>query len=95
MSGDKKISNKEVMERLQEYFLKQDPAIIARALAGAMIDFNRFYYIDQISDDEEENLFFRLGKNCQGLQEFIEQFILEGSSKDFDMFKIYTYNSEK
>lgn len=65
-------TNKEVSDKLTEYFLTQDPEVVARILAANMIDLNRLYHFELLEDDERENLFRRLDHNIGQLEEFIK-----------------------
>lgn len=63
-------TNKKVINELQEYFLKQDPKIVARFLANMMIDLNRLYSIEELSENERKCLEFRMEHNIQQLRNF-------------------------
>ncbi len=67
------ISNKEVIDKLVDYFVKQNPKIVARLLANYMIDLNRVCNLNSLSDSENELLLDRLQTNCLSLQKFIEE----------------------
>lgn len=66
------MENKEVIDRLVEYFLTQDPAIVARMFANAIVDLNRVYHIDQLSDSEIACLFDRMEHNREQVIKLIE-----------------------
>ncbi len=68
----KSISNKEVIDRLIEYLLTQDPKIVARSLANAMIDFNRMYHLLDLPLNERNNLLNRIEKNSKEVRRFAE-----------------------
>lgn len=55
-------TNKQVIDELQEYYLKQDPKVIARALANMMIDMNRIHYLELLSSYEKKALNLELNK---------------------------------
>ena len=77
-------TNKEIIDDLQSYFLKQDPTLIARALAGKMIDLNRLIHIDSLEISEKINLLARLHANCAQLKKFIKN----GDSGEFQLHNI-------
>ena len=65
-------SNKEVIEKLTEYFLESDPKVVARTLAGLMIDLNRISNYESLELDEQKNLLDRMALNYQQLHDFVE-----------------------
>jgi hypothetical protein len=65
------MDNKQVIQKLVDYYVTQDPAMVARALANALVDFNRFANLPHLPDEERECLFARLKANCDELQDFI------------------------
>ncbi len=71
------ISNKEVIEKLTKYLLKQDFNIVCRLLAGCMIDYNRLYYFEDLPVDERERLMVRIKANSEQLNKFIENKFIE------------------
>jgi len=75
------ISNKEVIQKLTQYFMNQDKSLVCRLLANAMIDYNRIYNSDILPDDELENLNFRIRQNSNELKKFIDN----GCSCDEDL----------
>jgi hypothetical protein len=74
-------TNKEVIDKLMDYFLKQDPKIIVRALANFLLDFNRIENWDAIPPDEYIRLVERISLNSKSLREFIEKKEHNGSLK--------------
>ncbi len=66
------VSNKEVIHKLQQYFLQQDPAIVARLLAATMIDLHRFNNLDSLDNEETDSLFRRSALNSLQLIEFVK-----------------------
>lgn len=66
------MKNKEVMDRLQKYFMSQKPESVARICASMMIDLNRFYVKDFLSDDEYGHLLERTRHLTQELKKFID-----------------------
>lgn len=66
------ITNKEVIDQLQDYFLKQDPKDVARLLANMMIDMHRVATVCSLPEDEQESLSTRIQINSSTLQEFVE-----------------------
>lgn len=65
------ITNKEVIDKLQQYYMSSDPAIVARALANAVIDMNRIYNIESIQEGEYECLLYRIEMNAKSVQKFV------------------------
>ena len=65
-------TNKQVIQDLKEYFLTQDPKIVAHILAGLLIDLTRLYNLHKLEQDERQNLFFRLDKNIEEIKKFIK-----------------------
>lgn len=77
------MENKEVIEKLTEFYLKQsDFPTIARALSAAMIDYSRFVNVDKLDEEERNSLYARSFLNAKELQRFVkdgwkgEKFIL-------------------
>lgn len=66
-------TNKEVINALQEFFLKQDPKDIARALAACMIDFQRMVNFEKLGSEEKACLQARLLVNVEELQRFAKE----------------------
>lgn len=64
------MNNKEVIGKLIEYYLTQDPKMIARVLANCMVDFNRLTHYQGLSPDELERLEGRLKFNDEALRKF-------------------------
>jgi hypothetical protein len=63
-------TNKEVVEELVKYFLTQDPAIVARLLANAWIDYNRISRSVSLSKEERSCLSYRILMNAQEVARF-------------------------
>ena len=63
-------TNKQVINDLVEYFLTQDPKVVARSLAATMIDLQRIVHIDELPDDERMCLRLRIGANVAALKKF-------------------------
>ncbi len=66
-------TNKEVIDALQDYFLKQDPKDIARVLAATLIDINRIRNYESLEYEEQQCLQFRLDHNLEELRKFIKK----------------------
>lgn len=66
------MDNKEATIILINYLLKQDPKDVARALSACMIDFNRIIHAESLSEDEMNNLFFRIKMNVEELHKFLK-----------------------
>ncbi len=65
-------TNKEIVDALQEYFLQQDPKIVARLLANFFIDFNRLVNIDKLPEMEKFWLRRRIQHNVDQLHKFVK-----------------------
>lgn len=65
-------TNKEVIDKLTEYFITQDKKTIARSLANMMIDLNRIFYLKTLPEDEKALLNARVIANVLSLRRFIE-----------------------
>lgn len=50
------MTNKEVVDKLQSYYLTQDTVTIARLCANYAIDINRFYNFEHLSIEEKFKL---------------------------------------
>lgn len=66
-------TNKELINELQDFFLKQDPSIIARILAGMMIDMNRIMSMDTLGKNEKDCLLVRMEANRNELVRFAKE----------------------
>ncbi len=66
-------TNKEVIDALQEYFLKQDRKKIARALANCMIDIQRFVNFDSLPEHEASLLITRAVANSKEIIDFVKE----------------------
>ena len=64
------ISNKELINRLTDYFMEQDKEAICRSLANAMIDLHRVANADSMGVKEAECLLYRLAHNSKQLMSF-------------------------
>lgn len=71
-------TNKEVIDNLQRYFLKQDMKVITRALANAMIDYYRIAHRSTLPEDELTRLVYRIKKNADQLQKFVKSGFKDG-----------------
>jgi hypothetical protein len=66
------MDNKEVIDRLQAYYLTQDPSVVARALASILIDMNRLKHFGELGDKEAQCLEIRLNLMMDELQDFVK-----------------------
>lgn len=66
------MDNKEAIERLTEYYLTQDPAIICKALASAQIDINRFMTANQLDEKQRKCLIYRSRLLIKEIQKFLK-----------------------
>ena len=87
MSDMKEISNKEIIQNLKEYFLKQEPSDIAACLANLLIDINRILNCDQLEEKERICLAARIHAQFASLHDFVKN----GSS---GKLKIHNFNSD-
>jgi hypothetical protein len=62
----------EIVKRLVEYYLQQDPALIARLLANATIDHYRLENIGEGSEAEIDGLCERLSHNNRNFAAFVQ-----------------------
>jgi len=67
------MNNKDLIDKLQAYLLAQNPEIVARLLANAMVDFHRLYTIEHLPFDEVDCLFQRIEQNAKSLREFSQK----------------------
>jgi len=65
-------TNKEVIEKLTAYYCTQDIAVVSRALACAMIDFNRISHLNSLDKEERDNLILGIKKNAEALKKFVK-----------------------
>jgi hypothetical protein len=68
----KMMENKEVINKLREYFLRNDPEKVAHLCANFMIDLNRFLNINNLSQEERVRLIDRTILNMDQLRDFME-----------------------
>lgn len=91
MKEEKDISNKEVMDRLEAYFLaKSSPQKTARALGALMVDMNRLMVFSELPKFERDNLYARMVLNSKELENFIED-----PSASEQEFNYIVFNSRK
>lgn len=64
------MTNKELIEKLQAYFLKQDPKVVTRILANMYIDVNRWSNSHKLSVREKNLLKLRASLNNMELEKF-------------------------
>lgn len=64
-------TNKEVIHKLKKYFLEQETEVVALALAGLMIDANRWDKYDKLSENEARSLHHRTHMHALSVQGFI------------------------
>jgi len=77
-------TNKQVIDSLTEYFLTQDPRTVCRLLANHMIDAHRMFNFDNLPDPEKECFIFRMKKN----EEYFQKYIESGSSGDIKLHNL-------
>lgn len=65
--------NREIIYKLTQYFLTQDPSIVAKSLACMMIDLNRLKNMHTLGLEEKVSLFARLDANLAELQRFAKK----------------------
>lgn len=64
----KKMTNKEVIENLQSYFLEQDPKVVALLCSHVLMDLNRLYLIKQLDEESQLVLIDRITNNLSIFQ---------------------------
>ncbi len=79
------MTNKEVVDKLQKYFLEQDPKDMARLCANFFLDLNRFYIFDTLNDLEKYHLQWRNKKNMHEVYKFLK--------KESDSFGDLSFNN--
>lgn len=57
------MTNKEMIEKLTNYFMSQDSLLVANSCAHLIIDLNRFYNFNDLSENERNDLFERVSYN--------------------------------
>ena len=77
-------TNKELIQELIDYFLVQDPKIVAKVLAALMIDMNRLMHMDSLDIEEKASLITRMHFNNASLSKFAKN----GPESDFKIFSI-------
>lgn len=80
------MTNKEVINKLTEYYLTQDPKVVCRFLANCMIDINRFLNIDSLPIKEGEQLVERAMINMKAVKEYLKD--PEGNAKPLTLMTI-------
>ncbi len=85
------MNNKAVIEKLQQYYLTQDPKVVARLCANFLIDINRFFNIDNLSHEEEEHLLYRTERNMSQVHSFLKT----GNMDDLELINIPLDEEEK
>ena len=64
------MTNKEVIDKLQAFYLTQDPEKVARICANFAVDLNRFLHVDDLDDDEKEDFLGRIAFNVGEIYKF-------------------------
>lgn len=64
------MNNEILMAKLTEYYLSQPPELVARALAGAMLDICRIRRLSELPEDEIACLLERIDKNANEVYKF-------------------------
>lgn len=67
------MTNKELIEKLVEYFLTQDSKVVARILANQMIDMRRLILLDRLPKEEAASVIKRSLLNMKELERFSRQ----------------------
>jgi hypothetical protein len=78
------MNNKEIIDKLQAYYLTQDPALIARLCACFMIDMNRLITMADLPERELECLLARIKMHSEDLWDFIRN----GPSGDLKLVNV-------
>ena len=84
------MDNKEVIDRLQEYLSKQDPAVVTRMCANLMLDMHRHHNIMYLDRKVRACLRERTRLNSKELERFIEK----GPREDFKLIDMPSDESE-
>lgn len=66
------ITNKDVVQKLVDYFLTQNPEDVARLLANNLIDFNRIFHSKDLQEEEYNSLVKRIKINLDTLNDFVK-----------------------
>lgn len=74
----KSMPNKDIADKLTAYFETQDPKVVARALAGAQIDYHRMSILEDLPVKERNRFWKRVRINAKSLEEFLRN----GGSED-------------
>lgn len=82
------VSNKEVIEALTRYFLKQSKEELAYALSALFVDFNRLANWDKLSEKEQLCFKARMQLNAASLSDFMKN----GPKGDL---KVHKLNSDE
>lgn len=64
------MTNKTLMAKLVAYYVSQPPELVARALAGAMLDICRIRKMSELPESELASLIERIDKNAIEVQKF-------------------------
>jgi len=64
------MNNKKLIEKLVDYFLENDPEVVAKMLANSMLDQYRLCTINDLPREEAACLLYRIQKNMQALKDF-------------------------
>lgn len=75
------MDNKEIIKKLTDYYLTQDPKIVARALANCIIDIHRIVHYHELPESKAISLNARLLLNSASF----DKFILEGCDEDMKL----------
>lgn len=67
------MENKEVVQKLIEYYRKQDIEVVYRTLANCQIDYNRLDTIEHLAQEERTMLLTRIKFNAVALRKFIRE----------------------
>lgn len=78
------MKNKELIQRLVDYFLTQKPETVARGFAGAMLDMCRIRSMSDLPEDELACLLERIDKNAIEIHKFAKN----GPSGDLNVHRI-------
>lgn len=80
-----KITNREVVAKLEKYFREQDMKVICKCLANCMLDIHRISVIDHLPELEANHLCYRIRYNSKS----IEKFIREGPQGDVNFLTLF------
>ena len=77
-------TNKEVADKLTEYFKTKDINTISRMLANCFVDLNRFINFQHLNEEDKDILWTRIHHNMSQ----VNQFLASGNNEEDLSFKM-------